>query len=230
VNLSAYYMDWDNVQFSLFDPPFGINTTFVTNGPSYRVIGLEGQFIALITEGLTLQGSGSYNHSTETVSPCLVSNVPASPTFGHCITDAIPHGQNTTVPFVNPFGAPGSVPPFSPTFQGNLRLRYEWDVDSYHAFAQVGGNYVGDMFNEPASYVSGEGVLIPSTVNLRYHQPAYGTIDASAGVSKDKWRAELYGTNLTNSHASTFTSSAQFIKSETPLRPLVLGVRVGAEF
>ena len=44
------------------------------------------------------------------------------------------------------------------------------------------------------------------------------------------WSLELYGKNLTDSHASTFTSSAQFIKQEVPLRPLTVGVRLDADF
>ena len=230
LNLSAYYMDWDNVQFSLFDPPFGINTTFVTNGPSYRVIGGEFQFVAKVTDHLTVQGSGSYNDDTQTVSPCLISNVPGSSSLGACVTQAVPHGGSTPVAFENPFGAIGSPLPFSPTFQGNIRARYDWEIETYNAFAQIGGNYVGDMWNEPASYTSGVGVLIPSTVNLRFHQPAYATLDASFGVSRDRWHAEIYGTNLTDSHASTFTSTGQFITSQVPLRPTVIGVRVGANF
>ena len=43
----------------------------------------------------------------------------------------------------------------------------------------------------------------------------------------DKWSAELYGQNIGDSHASTFTSSAQFIKSEVPLRPMVVGFKLG---
>ncbi len=42
LNLSAYYMDWDSVQFAIFDPPVNINTTFIHNGPSYNVKGVEG--------------------------------------------------------------------------------------------------------------------------------------------------------------------------------------------
>jgi iron complex outermembrane receptor protein len=230
LNLSAYYMDWDNVQFALYDPPFGINTTFVTNGPSYRVMGLEAQFVAKLTDHLTLQGSGSYNDASQTASPCLISNVPGSSSLGGCVTSAVPHGGSTPVPFENPFGAVGSVPPFSPRFQGNVRARYDWDIGLYKAFAQVGVNYVGQMWNEPASYTSGAGVVIPTTVNLRFSQPAYATADMSVGISKDYWSAELYATNITNSHASTFTSSAQFIVSQVPLRPAVVGVRLGAKF
>jgi iron complex outermembrane recepter protein len=44
-----------------------------------------------------------------------------------------------------------------------------------------------------------------------------------------QWAAQLYGTDLSNSNASWFTSSAQFIESEVPLRPRVLGLRLGYE-
>ncbi len=49
-------------------------------------------------------------------------------------------------------------------------------------------------------------------------------------MTYDKWYAQMYGQNLGNSHASTFTSSAQFIKSEVPLRPRVMGLKIGLQF
>jgi outer membrane receptor protein involved in Fe transport len=230
LNLSAYYMQWDNVQFLLFNPPLGINTTFALNGPSYDVKGGEVQFVARLTDQLTLEGSGSYNRDRQSNSPCLKDNIPGTPAFGQCITQAILKGSSTLQPFANPFGVVGSVAPFAPEFQGNLRARYDWTVGAYNAFVMVGGNYVSSSYNQPATYPSGDGVLIPFTTYLRYKQPAYGTVDASIGVSQERWNAELFVNNLNNSHASTFTSSAQFIKSEVPLRPRVFGIRVGANF
>ena len=230
LNLSLYDMDWDNVQLLFFNPTELGNTTFGVNGPDYNIKGVELQFVGRVTEGLTIEGSGSYNNSRQTTSPCLVSNIPASPSFGQCITQIDVKGTGL-VPFQNPFGALGTTPAFSPTFQGNIRARYEWNVgNDYKAHVSVGGNYVGSMYNQPATYTSGDGVLIPNTTLLRYEQPAYGTIDASIGIAKDKWFVEVYGTNLNNSNASLFTSSAQFIKSEVPLRPRVVMIKVGASF
>ncbi|HEY2177669.1 MAG TPA: TonB-dependent receptor [Caulobacteraceae bacterium] len=229
LNLSAYWMDWDNAQFFLFAPAYKINTTFGLNGPNYNVKGVEAQAVARVTEGLTVQGSVSYNHNTQTSAPCLVDNQAGTPAFGQCITQAIPVG-GVLSPFQNPFGALGSTPAFSPAWEGNLRARYEWRMADYNAFATIGGNYVGGMFNQPSSYLSGDGVLIPNTTYLRYFQPAYETLEAAIGVGRDNWTAQIFGTNLTNSHASVFTSSAQFIKSEVPLRPLVVGLKVGISF
>jgi iron complex outermembrane receptor protein len=61
-------------------------------------------------------------------------------------------------------------------------------------------------------------------------QPSYATYDASIGIALKQWYAQIYGNNLGNSHASTFTSSAQFIKSEVPLRPRVIGMKIGYNF
>jgi iron complex outermembrane receptor protein len=94
----------------------------------------------------------------------------------------------------------------------------------------TGASHIGDMSNQPASYVAGDTVTIPYTTHLRYDQPGYTTYDASVGVAKDNWTAQFYGQNLSNSDASTVTSSAQFIKSEVPLRPRVLGVKFGYKF
>src|SRR5262249_16446886 len=149
------------------------NTTFSTNGPNYDVKGVEGQFIAQVAEGLTLQGSGSYNENTQANSPCLVGNIPGAPSYGQCITQIIQKGTHALVPFQNPFGAPGTVAAFSPRFQGNFRARYDWMLDEYSLFAMAGVSYTGSMYNQPATYSSGEGVVIPTLTFLRYLQPAY---------------------------------------------------------
>jgi iron complex outermembrane receptor protein len=230
INLSAYYMEWKNVQFLFFNPTELGNTTFGVNGPNYEVKGAEAQFIARLGTGLTVQGSATYNQDTQQNSPCLVGNIAGTASFGKCITQIIPSGQTVPVPFVNPFGAPGAVPAFSPKFQGNLRARYDWDVKEYHPFVMASVSYTGKEFNQPATYESGAGVVIPDTTYLRYEQPGYTTFDASIGFSKDKYTVTLFGNNLGNSHASTFTSSAQFIKSEVPLRPRTFGLRVGETF
>jgi iron complex outermembrane receptor protein len=224
LNLSAYYMQWDNVQFLFFNPVDLGNTTFGVNGPNYDVKGIEAQFVGRVTPELTIQGSGSYNDDTQSSSPCLVDNIATSPNHGQCITEV------KGAPFQNPFGSIGSTPAFSPTFQGNLRARYDWRIEDHKTFVMAGLNYTGSMYNQPATYLSGANVTVPTTTYLRYLQPAYTTFDASAGITIKNVTYELYGTNLGNSLASTFTSSAQFIKSEVPIRPRTFGLKVGATF
>jgi len=229
LNLSAYYMQWDNVQLLFFNPTELGNTTFGVNGPNYNIKGVELQAVGRVTEGLTIQGSATYNDDTQANSPCLTDNEPGTPSFGKCITQVEEKGVGL-VPFNNPFGAVGSVPAFSPQFQGDIRARYEWLVGDYKAHAQVGGSYTGSQFNQPATYASGAGVVVPNTTLLRYEMPGYGTVDAAIGLAKDNWYAEIYGDNLADSHASMFTSSTQFLKSEVPIRPRIVMLKIGASF
>jgi outer membrane receptor protein involved in Fe transport len=86
------------------------------------------------------------------------------------------------------------------------------------------------MWNQPANYVSGAGLSVPTTTYLRYYQPSYITFDAALGIRKGQWNLEIFGENLGNSHASTFTSSAQWIKSEVPLRPMTAGIKIGLNY
>jgi outer membrane receptor protein involved in Fe transport len=227
---SLYYMKWNNVQLLFFNPTELGNTTFGTNGPDYTIKGVELSFTARVTQGLTLMGSGSYNHSKQTSSPCLVGNIPGTAAYGNCITEVVQTGVGL-VPFNNPFGSLGGTPAFSPNLEFNLRARYDITLGNYNAWAMFGGNHVGSMFNQTNTAEDGNAVVgPPNTTLLRYEQPGYTTYDASIGTARDNWTAEFFGTNLSNSNASVFTSSAQFLKSEVPLRPRVLGVKIGYKF
>jgi iron complex outermembrane recepter protein len=207
INGAIYQEDWKNTIVEFFAPQLGFgNLTFVTNGPNYRVRGGELQIVARVTEGLTVQGSASYNRSYETNSPSLTNNNPASPNFGKPITSV-----------VNVFGLEGSPLGESPTFQGNMRARYEFPLGEYKAFTQLGGQYYG------ASW---------STVGTvdNYRMGGWATLDASVGVAKDAWTAEFFAQNLADRNASVYTNSAQFIVTQTPLRPRIAGVKFSYKF
>ena len=126
----------------------------------------------------------------------------------------------------------GTSLPFSPAGQFNLRARYDLAFNEYKTFVSVGANHISSMTNEPASYPSGNSPSQnpPTTTLLLYTMPGYTTYDASLGVAKDNWTVQVTGNNLSNSDASTNTSSGQFIKSEVPLRPRVLTLAIGYKF
>jgi iron complex outermembrane receptor protein len=232
-NGSAYQMDWKDVQTLIYNPPVYGNTTFGVKGPTYRIKGFELQLVARVTDGLTLQGSLSHNNARETNSPCIESTNPVAgnPTpLGSCITQVWDSNQHMNVPLLNPLGSVGATPAFSPTIEYNARAHYEWTANDYKMFIMVGANHVGDMANEPSSFTPAVYGAVPRTTWLRYDQPAYTTYDAAFGLSKDNWRVELSGANLGNSSASLFTSSAQFIEAQVPLRPRVLTLALGLKF
>ena len=225
-NGAVYQENWKNVQVQFFDPGVLGNVGFNTNGPDYRVRGIETSFIALLAKGLTAQGAASWNSSEQTNSPFLIANNPA------LLDSAATKGEygQPILSVQNPYGAPGSPSANSPPFQFNLRLRYEWAMNSYHAFAQAAATHTAHSYtqssNSPA-LSSGSNV---STTLIRFENPAYTQYDATIGIAKDAWSVEAYAQNLTNVVTSTFTSTTQFVPAEAITRPRVLGLRMGYQF
>jgi len=229
LNASAYRMKWTDVQLSLFDPVNLGNTIFVVNGATYTTKGFELQLVARVTDGLTVQGSSSWNHAEQTNAPCLRSNIVSAgnPTpIGTCIT------QIKGVPYSNPYGALGTSPAYSPSLMFNVRARYDLTAGAYHPFAWVGASHIASMSNQPASFPDGNSPSQnpPTTTTERYTIPGYTIYDGALGVAKDNWVAQITGSNLTNSDAATNISSGQFIKATIPLRPRVLTFQLDYKF
>ena len=229
-NGAVYRENWDNVQVAFFDPGVVGNIFFNTNGQDFVIKGVETSLIARVTTGLTLQGAAAWNESRQTNSPVLLNNNPASPDFGKPITNACNAFGSNCVPVTNPFGPIDSPSANAPPIQFSVRARYEWNVSGYTPFVQFGATHSGHSFTQAGSNPSLAQAGGISTGRLRFENPAYTTYDASIGVAKDAWYVNLYGENLSNSNASVFVSTDQFIVAQTPLRPRVLGGTFGYKF
>lgn len=217
INGALYQEDWKDVQLQFFDPLALGNLSFVTNGANYRVRGLELQLVAEPVHGLTIQGSAAWNRTEQQNSPFLLDNVPGSSNFGKPITT-----------IANPYGPVGSPLADSPPFSGNLRVRYEWTVNSYLAFTQVGATRQGASLSATGNVppiASGN-----NTTVQRYYQPGYTTYDASVGVSKDNWNVQVVGQNITDTRGINFISQSEAIETETVIRPRVIGLKMGWRF
>jgi iron complex outermembrane recepter protein len=229
-NGAVYQENWDNVQVSFFDPGLVGNIFYDTNGQNFVIKGIETSLVGRVTTGLTLRGAASWNQSRQTNSPVLIDNVPGSNNFGKPITQACLAGGVDCAPITNPFGPVGAPSADAPPIQFNLRGRYEWSVAGYTPFVQFGATHSGHSYTQAGSNPTFAGAGVVSTGRLRFENPAYSTYDASLGVSKDAWYANVYGENLSNSNASTFVSTDQFIVAQTPLRPRVIGLTFGYKF
>jgi hypothetical protein len=117
----------------------------------------------------------------------------------------------------NPYGSIGDPLANSPPFQANLRVRYEFATREFKVFWQAGGTHQGNSYSATGN--------VPS-----YDQPGYTLYDASLGISKDAWTAQIFAQNLTNVLASTFTNSPQWIEQETVTRPRVAGLKFSYKY
>lgn len=229
VNLAGYIIDWTDIQMAAFYQNLS-NQTFVNNLANAKIKGFEGDITARPTRELTIGAGFSYN-DTELTS---------------CTSTAIAQvlcSRGVVVPAGSPLA-------LSPKFQGNLRLRYEWETGSgLKPFIQVGFHYVGKTVT---SAISNTSILYsncrspypcsnqPSTINgvtvrlddvihpqpSSFAQPSYSTWDASVGMSKDNWSLNIYVDNLGDDRPQLFTSANDGDVRVTTSRPRTIGMRV----
>jgi len=208
-NGAVYQENWKNVQEELFESCCFGNLSFVINGPTYRVRGVETQLVARPLHGLQVTAAAVWNSSS------LISEPPLLDASGHPITD----------PRIGePFGQIGSPLAQSPPFQGTLRLRYEFPMGEYNGFVQVGGQH------QAHSISSTSRTDVPNQPGYAYDEPGFSTYDASAGASKGSWTVTGYCENLTNKIAILYENPNQFVATETVNRPRTAGVRATYKF
>jgi iron complex outermembrane recepter protein len=207
-NGAVYQEDWQNTQISIFDPGVTGGLAFTTNGPNYRVRGAETSLVTRVTQGLTVTASGAWNSSEVVKTLSLVNPATGQP-----------------INILNPFGALGSPLAQSPPFMGNIRIRDEFPLAEYKAFWQVAASHQGGSYSttdQISQTLQGQSVA--------FYDPGFTTYDASLGVAKGPWTAQLYGENLTDTRAILSSSYTEWVKANTVNRPRTLGLRFSYRF
>jgi iron complex outermembrane recepter protein len=205
-NGAVYQEEWKDVQVQLFQSCCYGNLSFVTNGPNYRVRGVEIESIGRPLHGLTVTGSASWNSSELTNSPALQQ----------------PGGAPIVIPLVNgvggsAYGETGSPLAQSPPFQASLRARYEIMMGDYASFFQIGGTHQAHSYSATGNITT-------------YDQAGFTTYDTSIGTGKDPWGVQAYVSNFTNVRANLFENGNQFVTAETINRPRTGGLRFTYKF
>jgi iron complex outermembrane receptor protein len=203
VNGAMYEEKWSNVQLLIYDPTLYGNLGFLTNGPNYRVRGLEGEVVWRATDELTVTSSFAWNQSEQVNDPQLI-------------------GNNGTPVSLFPTAGTGSPLAECPPFAGNIRARYEFTVGNYNAYAQLAGQHTDHSY---ASVIT-QGAFEPPNQN----QAPYSTYDAALGATKDSWDLELYGENLTDTRAQLYVNGFDYVHLVTPNRPRTIGLRMSYRF
>ena len=192
LNGSAYWIEWDNMQVSRFDPENVSILTFIENSADSEIFGVEADFTWRATPNLTVSGAFSYNDTELTsVDAQVIELAPV-----------------------------GSQLPMVPEMQATLRARYEqslsWSFADY-GFVQLSGKFASNSFS---SLVAEE----------RRRQAGYGIFNASAGVSRGSWAAQVFVQNLTDKRAELFINTQDDIERITTNRPLTAGIKLSYRF
>jgi outer membrane receptor protein involved in Fe transport len=191
LNAALFNVDIKRLQTTIFDPSI-TNLFFSDNAADAEVTGLEGDFTWLPTfsEGLTIGGAFSFLDTEITTVITPTNDVRA-----------------------------GDELAFAPEFQGNLHLRYEWDVFSGRWFAHV----------MPTVSWSSESFSDIITIN-RDEIDSWAMWGLTAGISNDTWGFELYGNNLSDERAEIARNFVFDRQRVTYAPPRTIGVRATFNF
>jgi len=118
-NGALYYVEWEDMQTSRFDPINVSILTFIDNAADSEITGFETDFVWSATDQLTLFGAFAYIDTELTATRSEVIEL-----------------------------APvGSELALTPEFAGNLRARYDWYLESMQLYAQAAVQYADDSWS-----------------------------------------------------------------------------------
>ena len=194
-NGSAFFVEIEGLQTTIFDPSI-VNLFFSDNAANAEIQGLEGDFTwaPYSVDGLTI--AGAFSLLDTEVTEVLVP------------TNDVLEGSDLA---------------FAPAWQGNIRARYEWDLER-----QIDGQTL-TAHVMPQLVFSDDSVSDIIEIN-KADVDGYVTLGGTLGVTADQWSAEIYATNLTNEYAELSNNFVFDRERVTPLRPRTIGVRVGYDF
>ena len=208
LNAAAFYYDYSNKQVRgrISDAIFGLLEKML-NVPKSRIFGLEGELVVRPTEGLHLSASATYLDAKVT------SNYTKTPD-GLSVFNAAFYTGNFKDSFL----------PYTSKFSANADIQYEFPVgNDLKAF--VGGTmtYQG---KQNATFTT---ATLPA---FDFVIPGYATVDARLGIasSDDRWRASIYGRNLTNKSYITGVSAYLDTRLRYRGRPVVYGLSLAYKY
>ncbi|HWD28000.1 MAG TPA: TonB-dependent receptor [Rhizomicrobium sp.] len=218
-NAAIYREDWNNFQFSFL----GANSfTEIHNAGAARIYGWEGNITAQPIDGLTLNGSASYNDSHLTKPYC-----------GNVGVTVCPGAVGTPTGPEAPIGTP--LP--TPKFKTNWTARYEFPLLDFTAHVQGSLVYQSgswsDLRVEAPNPVTG--VFVPIRAALG-RQDAYTTADFTLGIDNEKWAAELFILNAFDTRADLYNyaeCTVQVCGAEpyrVPNQPRTIGLKFSEKF
>jgi outer membrane receptor protein involved in Fe transport len=189
-NGSAFYIDISDLQTTIFDPSI-VNLFFSDNAADARVLGVEGDvtYAPASVDGLTINGAFSVLDSE-------ITNV------------LTPTGDVVK----------GDPLAFAPSFQGNLRARYEWDVSN---------DLLGHV--QPSIVYSSKSNSDVLRFNTDVVQ-GYTQVGLAMGLSGDNWTGEIFANNLLDSSGEISRAYGNDRERVTPVRPRTIGARVAYNF
>lgn len=181
LNATAFLSDYQDFQSASF-----VGLQFlVNNAEKVRVQGLEADLTAKLSEGLTLDLSGTYADATYeryTQGSCYTGRTPDDPITGACDLS-------------------GQTLPFAPKLTATAGLQWQHSFHAGNLFSRLDGSWVGEQ-NVTSELDPNHG-----------KQDAYGLMNFRLGWSRDTWEVFGWVRNLTDETYVTQTAQSNLFAS-----------------
>jgi iron complex outermembrane receptor protein len=207
VNISAYYMDWQDFAVQIEDPQEEVFQLAFVNLPSAEITGIEADMAMTITPQLQLEATLSYNDAKTAEASSLSVTDDAGDTFTFVV-------------------AKGARLPLTPEWNGSIGLEYHSNAQVLNAqpFVRFDYSYVGSSFN---SLEGIESVVRFTPVEL---QDSYQILDLRVGLETEDWSGSLYVDNLTDERADLFRNNRWGVQRQSVNRPRTIGIQLRYNF
>ncbi|MEM7690154.1 MAG: TonB-dependent receptor [Pseudomonadota bacterium] len=190
LNGSAFFVDISNLQTTIFDPSI-TNLFFSDNAANAEIYGIEADFVIAPYSLPGFSVAGAFSILDTEVTEVLTP------------TDDVVVGSDLA---------------YAPSFQGNIRARYEWDLNStLEAYVQPQFSYSASKFTD---------IVQINNIQLA----SYFIADLAVGVKGDRWNVEIFGENLNDERAQISGIYGNDRERIVVNRPLTVGVRVGFDY
>ncbi|MCZ6757912.1 MAG: TonB-dependent receptor, partial [Bacteroidetes bacterium] len=203
LNGAAYFMEWEDIQFTIYDSSLSFCCGNVYNLSTAELKGLEADITVLASDALSFSASVSFNSA------------------------------ETTADFRLPIGTEilavpnGSPLPNVPDFKGNIVARYHFNIGDTGAYAQIAYSYTGSSRSSirPATVDR----RFPGD-NTNYPQDSFSIANLRAGIDKESWGVDLFVNNLTDESADYFVHPRNYEPTVVTNRPRSYGAKVWMRF
>lgn len=190
LNGSAFYVDISRLQTTIFDPSI-TNLFFSDNAANAEIYGVEGDFTVAPYSLPGFTFAGAFSILDTEITEVLTP------------TDDVVAGEPLA---------------YAPEFQGNARIRYEWDLSStLGAYVQPQITYSASKFTD---------IIEINKLKLE----SYTVVDLAVGVVADQWRFETYIENLFDERAQISGNFVFDRQRITTNRPFTVGLRVSYDY
>lgn len=213
---ALYDEEWNKFQFSFLGPN---DLTVIENAPKASIQGFETAISWNVSKQLTISGGATYTHAV------LARNF--------CGTDQSTGQLIASCATADAVAAKGARLPYTPEFKSYVTARYTMPLMDWLAFGQISGTYQSD------NHV---GLRTADDEELGT-MPGYGTVDLSAGASRNGLSFEIAVKNLTDARGqenryttcpvelcSSTISQAPHSVYVTPIVPRTIVLKVAQQF